>query len=127
MPTGSGSMTLDLRVPADATAPATARETLAVLTNMIAPSRLTDLELIVSELVANAVEHGPDGELVRIRLVLDGRGGIRGEITDRGEGAPAVRAADEHTLEGGIGLPVVDRLSSRWGVYEGSTHVWFEL
>ena len=28
---------------------------------------------------------------------------------------------------GGRGLMIVESLSSRWGVYEGTTHVWFEL
>jgi hypothetical protein len=29
--------------------------------------------------------------------------------------------------EGGWGLHMVETLSRRWGVREGSTHVWFEL
>jgi hypothetical protein len=28
---------------------------------------------------------------------------------------------------GGWGLSIVDALASRWGVHEGTTHVWFEL
>jgi anti-sigma regulatory factor (Ser/Thr protein kinase) len=119
-------MTLHLKLAPDPTAPATARETIQVLANMLAPQRLTDLELVLTELVTNAVEHGP-GRPVAIKLMLDGKGGVRGEVTDRGDGARAVREADEQSLQGGIGLPVVERLSLRWGVFEGSTHVWFEL
>ena len=28
---------------------------------------------------------------------------------------------------GGWGLHLVQTLSERWGVHEGSTHVWFEI
>ena len=28
---------------------------------------------------------------------------------------------------GGWGLRLLDKVSERWGVHEGSTHVWFEL
>jgi hypothetical protein len=31
------------------------------------------------------------------------------------------------TDAGGWGLHLVETLSRRWGVREGSTHVWFEL
>ena len=29
--------------------------------------------------------------------------------------------------DGGWGLHLVDQVAQRWGVHEGSTHVWFEL
>jgi hypothetical protein len=28
---------------------------------------------------------------------------------------------------GGLGLPLVASLCDRWGVYEGSSHIWFEM
>jgi hypothetical protein len=28
---------------------------------------------------------------------------------------------------GGWGLHLTEHLTSRWGTYEGSTHVWFEI
>jgi hypothetical protein len=31
------------------------------------------------------------------------------------------------TEVGGWGLHLVQTLSNRWGVHEGSTHVWFEI
>jgi hypothetical protein len=34
------------------------------------------------------------------------------------------RAADR---DGGWGLPLVEHLADRWGTFQGSTHVWFEL
>jgi anti-sigma regulatory factor (Ser/Thr protein kinase) len=118
--------TLRLRLQPSAEAPASVRETVETLaTNLLGPQRLADLQLVVSELVANAVQHGRG--VVDVTIELDGAGGVRGEVRDEGDGVEAVRSADEHTLEGGIGLPVVARLASRWGAVPGSTRVWFEL
>jgi anti-sigma regulatory factor (Ser/Thr protein kinase) len=87
---------------------------------------LGDVELVVSELVTNAVRHGP-GEVITVRLVTDPDGAISGEVEDQGDGVVAIH---EQTLEGGVGglgLPLVDALTSTWGVYPGSTHVWFRF
>ena len=52
---------------------------------------------------------------------------------DRVEAAPMLRGLisrinDRPATEvGGWGLHLVQTLSNRWGVYEGSTHVWFEI
>jgi two-component sensor histidine kinase len=87
------------------------------------PARtLTDLISVVTELVNNAVAHGP-GMPITVALVV-GSETIRGEVADRGNPAaaiPQIKNAD------GRGLKLVDKLTSRWAVYEGSTHVWFEL
>jgi len=83
---------------------------------------LTDLIAVVTELVNNAVTHGP-GRPITVALVT-GSETIRGEVADQGNPAaaiPEIRKAE------GRGLEVVDKLTSRWAVYEGSTHVWFEL
>ena len=86
---------------------------------------LHDLTVVVSELVGNAVEHGP-GEVIQVRLKIARDGIVRGEIEDRGKGEIAIREmADEPN--GGLGLRIVDWLTDRWAVYEGSTHVWFEM
>jgi anti-sigma regulatory factor (Ser/Thr protein kinase) len=120
------SMTLRLQLHPGPDAPASVRDSVETLvSNMLGPQRLVDLQLIVSELVANAVQHGHG--LIDVRIELDGEGGVRGEVRDQGDGVEAVREADEHSLEGGIGLPVVARLARRWGAQPGSTRVWFEL
>jgi hypothetical protein len=56
-----------------------------------------------------------------------GDGTIRGEVADQGNPAMTAPQADGKPAEVHLGLDVVDQLTSRWGVYEGSTHVWFEL
>src|SRR6478752_6606930 len=49
------------------------------------PDTLADVELVVSELVTNAVLHGP-GEPITLRLVKQPDGTVGGEVVDRGDG-----------------------------------------
>jgi anti-sigma regulatory factor (Ser/Thr protein kinase) len=86
------------------------------------PPTLTDLITVVSELVNNAVAHGP-GRPITVTLVT-GEETMRGEVADQGN--PAVAIPEIKKADRG-GLEMVDKLTSRWAVYEGSTHVWFEL
>ncbi len=86
---------------------------------------LIDLTAVVTELVNNAVAHGP-GRPITLELTI-GAETIRGEVADRGNPAAAIPQIREATDKGGRGLEVVDKLTSRWAVYEGSTHVWFEM
>lgn len=70
------------------------------------------LELVVSELVTNAVRHG----VGPITLTLsDTSRGIRVGVHDLGARGPEARRPDTHT-PGGRGLHVVERLSVDWGV-----------
>jgi len=70
------------------------------------------LELVVSELVTNAIRHGAGP----ITLSLSGAAdGIRVGVDDRGSGRPTPRVASVRA-PGGRGLRLVDRLSSDWGV-----------
>jgi anti-sigma regulatory factor (Ser/Thr protein kinase) len=88
----------------------------------------SDAELVVTELVANAVRHA--GTEITIRLaVLEGeRGGVRAEVSD--SSTRPVRPRHARALaESGRGLFLVDTLSTRWGAdatSEGKT-VWAEL
>ena len=116
---------LDLDLPADQDAPGRARVAVDELGEQLDPALFQDLRLIVSELVTNAVIHGPAGR-VSLQLEIDPPATIRGEVTDDGHGTPAIRARDE-TKPGGMGLRILDSLAVEWGVHEGSTHVWFEL
>lgn len=83
-------------------------------------------ELLVSELVTNAIRHG-SGE---IHLTVRHHGGtLRFEVHDEAaESVPHVRPAGEND-EGGRGLHLVGMLSSRWGATRTTTGktVWFEL
>lgn len=73
------------------------------------------LELVVSELVTNAVRHG----VGPITLTLSDTGaGIRVGVHDLGPRGPESRHPDLRS-PGGRGLQVVDRLSVDWGVERG--------
>ncbi|MQA97096.1 MAG: SpoIIE family protein phosphatase [Streptosporangiales bacterium] len=83
-----------------------------------------EMELLVSELVTNAIVHG--GPPVRLRLLRADR--LVCEVHDGGHDLPVLRPAEE-TDEHGRGLQLVTGLAKRWGVSrtgEGKV-VWFEL
>ncbi|GII55338.1 ATP-binding protein [Planotetraspora thailandica] len=83
-------------------------------------SRLDDsMELVVSELVTNALRHGlvlspaRDREVIRLSLIRRGML-VTCAITDPGVAAPVMR--DPAPFEvGGLGLHIVESLSARWG------------
>lgn len=80
--------------------------------------------LLATELINNAVLHGR-GEEIRFEVSTEADR-VRVEVADDGNGFdPSQRAEREDP--GGWGLGVVDALSEDWGMYEASTHVWFEL
>ena len=81
-------------------------------------------ELLVSELVTNALRYG-EGE-IRLRLLLDQT--LVCEVWDTNLAQPRRRRARD-TDEGGRGLQLVQLLSSAWGsrrTHRGKT-VWFQM
>lgn len=118
-------MRLSLTLVPDETAPSRARTAIRAFSLGLSPHVLRDVQLVVSELVTNAVLHGPR-QGIRVELELRGRDDVRGEIVDQGAaGAPEIRAAEDDPRS--FGLRVVDGITTSWGVHAGSTHVWFEL
>jgi anti-sigma regulatory factor (Ser/Thr protein kinase) len=108
------------------TAPSRARAALAEFDHGLDQERCHDAELLVSEIVSNAVKYG-SGSAVSVEFERD-RGRFRTEVVDQGDGFVATaRDRDDVFTAGGWGLPLVETLSDRWGVHEGSTHVWFEF
>jgi anti-sigma regulatory factor (Ser/Thr protein kinase) len=108
----------------DSHAPMDARTVLERIEGELSRQVYDDLRLVVSELVTNAVLHGPG--TARVGVTLEVRDGlVRGEVTDEGRGTVEIREAAGEG--GGFGLQLLDRISERWGVHPGSTHVWFEL
>jgi anti-sigma regulatory factor (Ser/Thr protein kinase) len=106
-------------------APAQARAALDQLDPSLPEHVLPDLRLLISELVTNGVKYGGDGP-VRLEIRNE-RKRIRAEIVDHGAGFTPVERDGDLSHVGGWGLHLVDRLTDRWGSYEGSTHVWFEI
>ena len=95
---------------------------------LMEPLRRDALELLVSELVSNAVQHGTACTELPIDLAasLD-EGEITVTVTDGGVGSPP-RMGPARGDRGGYGLRIVDRESRRWGVDRaGATSVWFAI
>jgi anti-sigma regulatory factor (Ser/Thr protein kinase) len=112
--------------PAD-DAPAQARAALEVFDQILSPDVLEDLQLVVSELITNSVKFGPN-RAITLALSIGNEGLVTGEVIDQGDGERAkVEMTAEPTVAGGWGLHLVDQVAQRWGVHEGSTHVWFEI
>lgn len=82
-------------------------------------------ELLVSELVTNALRYGRGP--IGLRL-LHGAQSLVCEVSDGVDTTPRLRTV-QHTEEGGRGLFLVDKLSRAWGI-RTTGHgkiVWFEL
>ncbi|MFJ4921998.1 ATP-binding protein [Streptomyces sp. NPDC088725] len=81
-------------------------------------------ELVVSELVTNAVLHTASSKISCEMHVLPGR--VRLEVNDQGgesavrgghsTGRPLAAHCPDHQAEGGRGLLLVDRMAEAWGV-----------
>jgi anti-sigma regulatory factor (Ser/Thr protein kinase) len=96
--------------------------------------QIDDAELMVSELVTNAVKSAgvadavPKGEGIGVQLrAMETE--LYVEVWDGGEGSPGI---PEQVLdaEGGRGLFLVEALSKRWGIYRpavGGKIIWSEL
>jgi anti-sigma regulatory factor (Ser/Thr protein kinase) len=108
----------------------TARHALDPLADHLPADKLEDVRLVVSELVANSILHAGLSPDDRISLSVSvAEGTVCGRVCDPGPGfevpsVPHPRA----DLSGGWGLPIVERLSNRWGVErDNRVCVWFEI
>ena len=86
-------------------------------------------ELVVTEVVSNAVRHG-GAPNEPIRMALTPKDGFMCvQVTDSGPGLIPRPGALEADDDGGFGLFIVEQLTRRWGVTreDRRTRVWFEL
>jgi len=84
------------------------------------------LNLLVTELVTNAVVHTAE-RTATVHVAVD-PDRIRAEVCDRGPGFDPKKLAPPKATGGGFGLVLVDKGASRWGVCNNDeTCVWFEL
>jgi len=85
--------------------------------------RVEDVVLVVSELVTNALLHGHGTPVVRL---LAGGDHVRVEVCDD---SPLLPVSHRVTPTSGLGLRVVEQLSSAWGASrrDRGKVVWCEL
>jgi len=130
--TGVISFSVAAQVAGGPGAPAHARGVIrSQLAGRVPRAVLGDVALLVTELVANGVRHGGAGPGRSVQLRLEGRPlGLRVEVVDPGlnRGGTVAPRTFDFARGGGLGLQIVDRVASRWGVGGGpGTSVWFEL
>jgi anti-sigma regulatory factor (Ser/Thr protein kinase) len=83
-----------------------------------------DLELVVDELVANAVRHAtPPFEL----QLFHANGVVRGQVSDGSSALPHVNTDPDQW--GGFGLRIINEATTRWGTTPLQTgkQIWFEI
>jgi anti-sigma regulatory factor (Ser/Thr protein kinase) len=115
---------ISLSLPRSFQAAGLARTAITPFAAPLDPERRADFNLLVSELVNNAVVHGCG----KIELQVERRGdAVWAQVSDEGTGFDAALDAIKHPRSGGWGLHLLDALADRWGMAEGSTRVWFEV
>ncbi|WP_344603897.1 ATP-binding protein [Streptomyces glaucus] len=96
----------------------------AALTYWGRPDLIDNAELLLTELVTNALRHG-HGRTIGLRMYLSG-GRFRIEVQDASPDRPELRYACP-TDESGRGLFLVDALAEAWGVSDDGTTTWCTL
>jgi anti-sigma regulatory factor (Ser/Thr protein kinase) len=124
---GRSGQTVELRLTLQPVprASADARRGLAVFAESLPAETYSDLRLVVTELITNGVKYGP-GRAIKVAVALDANGLVCGDVDDGGTGEVRMRVCPEPE-GGGLGLVIVNALTSSWGVEPGSSQVWFEL
>ena len=90
-----------------------------------APGVVDDAELLVSELVTNAVVHAQTSLEVSVHV---GKTAVRVEVKDDSDALPIARLPRDEAM-GGRGLHLVEAIARSWGIErrELGKVVWFEL
>lgn len=126
---GPATVVLSLHLPATVEAVPQARHALRGSVRAGIPAEPLDtLELLVSELVTNAVQHAPHTSTVTVELLRTGRT-MRIAVTDAGVLLPRPRTSVESADEHGRGLMLVEALASCWGSrpVPGGKVVWCDV
>jgi len=128
MATPTTAIELSLVLPASPEALVRARSAVRDLESDL-HGRASEVELLVSELVTNALRH-PDCHTNSVTLeIACERELLRVEVTDGGFGFDPPSAPEAGELAtSGWGLALLDNLAVGWGVRaEPHTTVWFEM
>jgi anti-sigma regulatory factor (Ser/Thr protein kinase) len=93
-------------------------------THDLTPKLADEIELVVAELVSNAVRHATPPYEIELS---EADGMIRGGVYDGSTRAPILNPHPDH--HGGFGLGIVTACTARWGTVFNTTgkEVWFEV
>jgi anti-sigma regulatory factor (Ser/Thr protein kinase) len=118
--------TVDLR-PTARSVPTARRVLGELLMSWAAPHDRQDAELLVSELVANVVDHAGGESVLTLEISLSGTW-LRIAVVDGSAIRPVVRELD-HEAPRGRGMQLVEAIADRWGAedHQGGKRVWLEL
>ena len=113
--------------PVVASVPLARHATLDLLRVWGSPHDLDDAALLVSELVANVVDHVQGQAVLTLELAI-GEEWLRISVADSTSIPPVVRAL-QHDRPRGRGLQLVEAIADRWGAedHHGGKRIWFEL
>ena len=126
--TDSASATISIELPPSLDAASLARQYLREHATGLDEDLVYDAQLLVTELVANAVKHGQPTITLKLRLDPPGIGVW---VHDDGSTLPVVPGHAAPDQPHGRGLRIVSTLAADWGVetspdLPGKT-VWFQL
>ena len=114
-------------LPKAAASAAVARRALDRLAGEVDRRRIEDAQLLVSELIANAVDHVDAEGVIELRVDNDTER-LRIEVLDPGPGFTPDPDRPGELAESGWGLHFVSRIADRWAAdTDGTARVWFEL
>jgi anti-sigma regulatory factor (Ser/Thr protein kinase) len=122
------TLTASVDLQPTARAVVTARRVVGeLLTAWAAPHDRQDAELLVTELVANVVDHAGGESVLTLEVTLSGAW-LRIAVTDGSAIRPVVQELD-HTAVRGRGMQLVEAIADRWGAedHQGGKRVWLEL
>jgi DNA-binding NarL/FixJ family response regulator len=116
---------MSAQFPSDTSAPSDARRFVRGLLGTASTALVGVVELLVSELVTNAVVHASSAPRVDVQITART---ARVEVFDENPTLPEPRVP-QTTQPGGRGLHLVNELASRWGAEPRGTGkvVWFEV
>jgi len=118
--------------PATPAAPALARQLLdGWMSEMVGEDTADDVRAVATEIIGNAVRHGnlaEDDKIVVSGTVDDLRDVVRIEIEQPTPLTGALAQSEPDHEAFGMGLRIVDGLTTQWGLDEGPPGVvWFEV
>jgi anti-sigma regulatory factor (Ser/Thr protein kinase) len=121
--------TATVALAADAEAAAVARDFVFDNRDHLRPEVIEDAQLLVSEIVTNAVKYGRTDITLSVRLDSPGIGIV---VRDAGEQVPVLpKSPPDPDARGGRGLLIVDAIASAWGVTPNDStpgkSVWFDV